>query len=143
MNKLRTTGLLIDKKTKHKRRVLTEKLDDTEGRLEHAPRKSLKRLAQETGVSMSSARRATQLHPVKGVLLNARIIVPVLSNETINCEKYLRVETTAFSTPPVTCELQLLNSKRYRPSGMLIHRQNSHAPRSLILKRRAVNSSSY
>jgi RNA polymerase-binding transcription factor DksA len=27
VNKLRTTGLLIDKKTKHKRRVLTEMLD--------------------------------------------------------------------------------------------------------------------
>jgi hypothetical protein len=30
-------------------------------RLEHTPRKSKKRLAQETGVSKSSARRATQL----------------------------------------------------------------------------------
>jgi hypothetical protein len=50
VNKLRTTGLLIDKKQKHKRRVLTEKLDDTGARLEHTPRKSLKRLAQETGV---------------------------------------------------------------------------------------------
>jgi hypothetical protein len=39
VNKLRTTGLLIDKKTKHKRRVLTEvKLDDIGARLEHAPR---------------------------------------------------------------------------------------------------------
>jgi DeoR/GlpR family transcriptional regulator of sugar metabolism len=39
--------------------VLTEeKLDDIGARLEHTPRKSLKRLAQETGVSKSSARRA-------------------------------------------------------------------------------------
>jgi hypothetical protein len=61
-DKLRTTEVLIDKKQKHKRRVLTEeKLDDTGTRLEHTPRKSLKRLAQETGVSKSSARRATQL----------------------------------------------------------------------------------
>jgi hypothetical protein len=30
-------------------------------RLEHTPRKSLKRLAQETGMSKSSARTATQL----------------------------------------------------------------------------------
>jgi transposase len=60
VNKLGTTGLLMDKKAKHKRRVLTEeKLDDTEVRLDHAPRKSLKRLAQETGVSKSSARMAT------------------------------------------------------------------------------------
>jgi hypothetical protein len=36
VNKLRTTGLLIDKKQKPKRRVLTEEyLDDTGARLEH------------------------------------------------------------------------------------------------------------
>jgi hypothetical protein len=62
VNKLRTTGLLIDKKQKHMCRVLTkEKFDDIGARLEHTPRKSLKRLAQETGVSKSSARTATQL----------------------------------------------------------------------------------
>jgi hypothetical protein len=60
VNKLRTTRFLIDKKTKHKRRVLTEKLDDIGARLEHTPRKSLKRLAQETGVLKSSAKMATQ-----------------------------------------------------------------------------------
>jgi hypothetical protein len=32
-------------------------------------------------------------------------------------------------TPPLICELQLLHSERYRLSGMLIHRQNSYAPR--------------
>jgi transposase len=62
VNKLRTTGLVIDKKQKHKRRVRTEeKIDNIGARLEHTPRKSLKRLAQETGVSKSSARTATQL----------------------------------------------------------------------------------
>jgi hypothetical protein len=51
MNKLRSTGLLIDKKQKHKRRVLTvETLDDIGARLEPTPRKSLNRLAEETGV---------------------------------------------------------------------------------------------
>jgi hypothetical protein len=55
VSKLRITGFLIDKKQKRKRRVLTEKLHDTGARLEHTPRKSLKRLAQETGVSKSSA----------------------------------------------------------------------------------------
>jgi transposase len=61
-NKLRTTGLLTDKKQKHKPRALTEqKLDGIGVRLKHAPRKSLKRLAQEPGVSKSSARTATQL----------------------------------------------------------------------------------
>jgi transposase len=58
VNTLRITGLLIDKKQKHKRRVLTEeKLDDIGTR----PRKSLEHLAQGTGVSKSSARRATKL----------------------------------------------------------------------------------
>jgi hypothetical protein len=42
--------------------VLTEeKLADTGARLEHIPRKSLKHLAEETRVSKSSARMATQL----------------------------------------------------------------------------------
>jgi hypothetical protein len=42
-------GFLIDKKTKHERQALTkEKLDDIGARLEHTPRKSLKRLPQET-----------------------------------------------------------------------------------------------
>jgi hypothetical protein len=61
VNKLRTTGFLIDKKQKHKRRMLTEKLHDIGARLEHTPRISLKRLAQETGVSKSTTRMATQL----------------------------------------------------------------------------------
>jgi hypothetical protein len=52
VNKLRTTGLLIDKKQKYKSQVLTEeKLDDMGGpdmniHLEN----HYKRLAQETGV---------------------------------------------------------------------------------------------
>jgi hypothetical protein len=37
------------------------KLDDIGARFEHTPIKSLKSLAQEIGVSKSSARRATQL----------------------------------------------------------------------------------
>jgi hypothetical protein len=57
VNKLRTTGLLIDKKQKHKRLVLTEKLDDIGARIEHTSRKSLKLLAQETGVSKSVQER--------------------------------------------------------------------------------------
>jgi hypothetical protein len=34
-----------------------------------------------------------------------RIVVPVFFDETINCEKYVRVERTVFSTPPLNCEL--------------------------------------
>jgi response regulator of citrate/malate metabolism len=77
VNKLRTTGLLIDKKQKHNSRVLTkEKLDDIGARLEHTPRKSLKHLAQDTGVSKSSARRARELlwlRPYKTTVVHARL----------------------------------------------------------------------
>jgi hypothetical protein len=49
VNKLRTMGLLIDKKQKHKCQVFTEeKLAGIGARLEHTPRRSLKRLSQET-----------------------------------------------------------------------------------------------
>jgi transposase len=62
VNKLTTTGLVIDNKQKPKRRVLTEeKLDDMGTRLEQTTRKLLKRIAQETGLSKSNARTATQL----------------------------------------------------------------------------------
>jgi hypothetical protein len=67
--------LLIDKEQKHKCRVPTEeKLDDTGVRLEHTPRKLLKHLAQETGVSKSSARTAAQLlklRPYKTTVIHA------------------------------------------------------------------------
>jgi hypothetical protein len=49
--------------------VLAEvKLDDIGARLEHTPRKSLRRLAPETGASESTAGRAIQLEkrrPIK------------------------------------------------------------------------------
>jgi hypothetical protein len=61
VNKFKSTGLLIDKKQEKGRALTEEKLDDIGARLDHTPRNSLKRLAQETGVSMSNARRATQL----------------------------------------------------------------------------------
>jgi hypothetical protein len=62
VNKLKSTEFLIDKKQNHKLRVLAEEnLDDIGARLEHTPRKSLKRLAQQTRVSKSSVRTATQL----------------------------------------------------------------------------------
>jgi hypothetical protein len=37
---------------KHTHQVLTENLDDIGATLEHPPRKSLKRLAQETGIKI-------------------------------------------------------------------------------------------
>jgi hypothetical protein len=112
VTKLRTTGLLIDKKQKHKCQVLTEeKLDDTVARLEHTPRKSLKHLAQETGVSKSGARTATELlkPSSESWCLVCRICkkdcCTYVFNETTNCKKYLCVERPAFSTPPVIWEL--------------------------------------
>jgi hypothetical protein len=41
--------------------LIEEKLDDISARLETSPRKSLNRLAQETSVSKTSARKATKL----------------------------------------------------------------------------------
>jgi hypothetical protein len=90
--------------------VLTEeKLDDIGARHERTPRTSLKRLAQETGVSKFSAGTAPQSQKPSSenwcAVSARRNVVPVLFNETINCKKYLGVEKTAFSTPPVICEL--------------------------------------
>jgi hypothetical protein len=50
------TGSVCDIKKQSKRIVLTEeKVRDIEARLQISPRKSLRRLAQETGVSLGSA----------------------------------------------------------------------------------------
>jgi hypothetical protein len=57
--------------------VLTEeKVDDIGAKLGHATRKSLKYLAQETAVSKSNARRATQLlklRPYKTTVIQTRL----------------------------------------------------------------------
>jgi hypothetical protein len=102
----------MDKKQKHTCRVLTEKLDNTGVRLEHKPRKSQRRLAQETGESKFSARTATQLlkpFSESWCLVYCKCkkecCTCVFLKETINCEKYVHVERAEFSTPPVVCEL--------------------------------------
>jgi hypothetical protein len=99
VSKLRTMELVIDKKQKHKRWVLIEeKLDDIGDRLEHTRRKSLKHLAQETGVSKSSARTATLLLKPSSeswclVCFKCKKNCCMCAfNETVNCETYLRVE---------------------------------------------------
>jgi hypothetical protein len=62
VKKWRATGSVCDLKKKSKRIVLTEeKVRDIEARLQISPRKSLRRLAQETGVSLGSAFTATKL----------------------------------------------------------------------------------
>jgi hypothetical protein len=69
-NKLRTTGLLIKKKKTCAECLLRRSLWHR-ARPEHIPRKSLKHLAQVTGVSKSITRTATQLlklRPYKTVI---------------------------------------------------------------------------
>jgi transposase len=62
VNKVRRTGSVLDRKAKSKRRVLTEeKLDEIGAQLERTPRKSLRRLAEETRVSVGSAWTAIRL----------------------------------------------------------------------------------
>jgi hypothetical protein len=111
LNKLRTTGLLLDKKQKHYHRVFSEeKLDDIGTKLEHTPRKSLKRLAQETGVSKSNTWTDTQLLKLSSESLSLvcckgkKDCCTCVFYETVNSEKYLRAQRTVFSTS-VFCEL--------------------------------------
>ena len=55
-------GSVKNRKVNRRRHVLTEEtLDNIGERLEHALQKSLKRLSQETGVSVSSVQRSTKL----------------------------------------------------------------------------------
>ena len=66
VNRFRETGSVLDKKPKVTKRVLTEeKIHQIGERLEQTPTKSLRRLAQETGVSKASALRATKLLGLK------------------------------------------------------------------------------
>jgi hypothetical protein len=86
--------LLTGKKQKHKRRVIPEeKLDDIRTRLEHAPRKSLKRLAQESGVLKSRARRATlllKLRPYETTTIRKRLAAAPSSQQV----SYLQLFST-------------------------------------------------
>jgi hypothetical protein len=68
-------------------------------------------LAQETGMSESSVRMATQLLKPSGeswCLVCCKWkndCCTYVFNVTITCEKYLHVERAAYSTPPAICEL--------------------------------------
>ncbi|PSN34961.1 hypothetical protein C0J52_24956 [Blattella germanica] len=64
--RLRETGSFSDRARRGKKRVLTEeKLVLIEKSLQNAPEKSLSRVSKETGVSKSSAYRATKLLHLK------------------------------------------------------------------------------
>jgi hypothetical protein len=61
VKKVRSTGSFLDKKYTRQNAVLTEEMLDEIGvRLEHSPRKSLARLAQQAQVSKTTAGRATK-----------------------------------------------------------------------------------
>jgi hypothetical protein len=132
------------------RRLLTEqKLDDIGVIIEHTPRKSLKLLAQVTGVSKSSARTATQLklRPYKTTVIHARLAAARCSYQgsflqlvsTVCRRRWDRSATDILFWWSVVSLAGIhkyakvrtsLHSERYRPSGMLTHRQNSYMPRS-------------
>jgi hypothetical protein len=143
VNKLRSIRLLIDKKQKHKHQVFTEeKSDDIGVRLEHMRKEWLKHLAQEAGVSKSSARMTTQLlklRPYRTTVIHALqpydpfksvYLCSWFLQSVVECGINLQLTGTAFSTP-VICELQLLYSEHYWPTGILNRQQNSYAPHSL------------
>ena len=60
--RFKETGSVKNRKVNRRRHVLTEEtLDEIGERLERTSKKSLKRLSQETGVSVLSVQRATTL----------------------------------------------------------------------------------
>ena len=64
--RFKETGSVKNWNVNRRRHVLTEEtLDEIGERLEHTPPKSLKRLSQETEVSVSSVQRATKLLKLK------------------------------------------------------------------------------
>ena len=62
VTKFETTGSLANRKRNRKRTVLTEEIGAS---LEHTPTKSIPKLAQQVGISESSAHRATKLLKLK------------------------------------------------------------------------------
>ena len=64
--RFKETGSVKNRNVNRGRHVLKEEaIDDIGERLEHTPQNSLKRLSQETGVSVSSVQRATKLLKLK------------------------------------------------------------------------------
>ena len=62
VKKFKTTCSVANKKRNHKHTVLTEEtLDEIGASLERTPTESIPKLAQQVGISESSAHRATEL----------------------------------------------------------------------------------
>jgi hypothetical protein len=73
IKEVRSTGSLLYK-TPVRKRHNEETFDERAARLEHTPQKSLRRLAQDTGISKSSAAVATnllKLRPDKATVVHA------------------------------------------------------------------------
>ena len=71
--RFKETGSVKNRKVNRRRHLLTEEtLDEIGERLEHTLQKSLKRLSQETGVSVSSVQRATKLLNLHIRIVNIR-----------------------------------------------------------------------
>ena len=64
--RFKETGSVRNRKVNRRRHLLTEEiLDEIGERLEHTPKNSLKRLSQETGVSVPSVHRGAKLLKLK------------------------------------------------------------------------------
>jgi hypothetical protein len=125
MNKLKTTGLIIDKKQKNKRRVITEeKLNDIGARLEHTPRESQKRLAQESGVSKSNAGTGTQL--LKLELYKATVIHTLLA-----CDPASRVHFCSSFLQSVVVEGETDQQSIFFPDERWSHLQGHKNTQSI------------
>jgi hypothetical protein len=93
-------------------------------------------------VSKSSARRATQLlkfRPYKTTVIHALQLCDLAGtvhfcgwflHGVVEVEIDPQLTGIALSAPPMICEFELLHSKRYWRTGILIHQQNPYAPHS-------------
>jgi hypothetical protein len=82
VTKVRTHGILIDRTPLKRNRVLTEeKLDDSGRRLGNSPRKSLRRLALQNGVSVSSVWTATKLLHIRSYKITVVSEIEPVDNE--------------------------------------------------------------
>ena len=71
--RFKETGSVRNRKVNRRRHLLTEEiLDEIGERLEHTPKNSLKRLSQETGVSVPSVHRETKLLKLQLHIVNIR-----------------------------------------------------------------------
>ena len=84
-------GSVKNRKVNCWRHVHTEEtLDEIGERLEHTPQKSLKRLSQETGISVSSVQRATKLRKLHIRIVNIHTFTQweFLSRHVTNCNNH-------------------------------------------------------